>query len=672
MRPFTGLLLAGLLLGQPEPGTLLPDGWRLRPAGRETPLDTLPMAATATPDGRYLLVLHSGTNPASVAALATSDGSELSRITLPDAWLGLALDPKGTHVYAGGGAEAAVFELSLTAGRLAWSRTFPLVPRDRRTARDFAGDVAVSPDGRLLYVAELFQNTIAVLNPQTGMVVERFRTGRRPFRILFHPDGKSLFVTSWADGSLFHHEAESGRLIERLRLAAHPTDMIWAPPAPSEAGGEASLARIFVAASNTNSIQVVGVTDSKELRLLESVNLAFGARQPAGMTASALALDANRRRVFVACSGANALAVVDIRESLSRVVGYIAAGWYPVALRVLPQGTLVVLNARRTDRGGGSASWIAPLEEEQLFEHSVTVLDNTPYRDSLLEEEEAPEASPVAHVVYVLRQTGRGPNCEKLAREFALLERVYASGPGRLGGLYRALAGIAPHFLELYLPGCEAGRRAYACDGDDPAAVPPAGYLWTNAAAAGISLRNYGFFVVNRTRSAPDGTRIETVRDAILKPVTDLRYPGLGPDSSDAERAMAFLEDLRTWEKQGSLPRLLLVRLSGRDEPDDVALGRIIEGLSHSRFWPRMAIFVAALGLDGDGWALVASPYARRGFADPAPYSVASLLRTIQLFLGLRPMTHFDAAAPPLLSVFQGEPDTRPYTAVPGRSAPEP
>lgn len=669
MRALTSLLVAGFLLGQPEEATVLSDGWRIRPAGKQTALDTLPMAAVVTRDGRYLLVLHSGSNPASVVVLDTADGREVSRVTLPDAWLGLTLDPKGNRVYVGGGAAGAVFELSFANGRLALIRTFRLVPQEKLTPRDFAGDVAPSPDGRLLYVAEFFQNTIAVVNPQTGLVIERFRTGRRPFRILFHPDGKSLFVTGWADGSLFHHEAESGKLIERLRLAPHPTDMVWGPAVSSEAG-EPYAARIFVATTNTNSVQVVGVGASKELRLLESVNLAFGARQPAGMTPSALALSPDARRLFVACSGANAVAVVDITEPLSRVAGYLPAGWYPVALRTLPDGTLVVLNARGSGPGKtGSASWIAPFDEEQLLEHGASVLNNTPYRDSLLDESGAPDDSPVEHVVYILREAGSGPNREKLAKEFALLERLDTASSGPVQTFYRAIAGIAPHFLELYLPGCQAGRRTHACDGDDPAAVPPAGYLWTNAAAAGVSLRNYGLFVVNRPGPATDGIRVESVRDAALRPVTDLRYPGPGPGYADMERAQAFLEDLRAWEQRGSLPRLLLVRLSGGGDDGDLALGRIVEGLTRSRFWSKMAIFIGEMseaGADG-GQALVVSPYARRGFADPAPHSVASVLRTIELFLGLRPMTHFDAAASPLVSVFQGEPDMRPFRAVPTR-----
>ena len=73
----------------------------------------------------------------------------------------------------------------------------------------------------------LFHDAIHVINPQSGRVIEKFATGRRPYRILFHPDGKSYFVSSWADGSVYHHNADTGERLGLVRLGQHPTDMIW-------------------------------------------------------------------------------------------------------------------------------------------------------------------------------------------------------------------------------------------------------------------------------------------------------------------------------------------------------------------------------------------------------------------------------------------------------------
>ena len=88
-----------------------------------------------------------------------------------------------------------------------------LVPQAQRGDPDFIGDVALSPDGRLIYAANLYRDMVMVVNPQSGMVIGEYKTGRRPYRILFHPDGKSFFVTHWADGSLGQYDAADGSLM---------------------------------------------------------------------------------------------------------------------------------------------------------------------------------------------------------------------------------------------------------------------------------------------------------------------------------------------------------------------------------------------------------------------------------------------------------------------------
>jgi hypothetical protein len=157
-------------------------------------------------------------------------------------------------------------------------------------------------------------------------------------------------------------------------------------------------------------------------------------------------------------------------------------------------------------------------------------------------------------------------------------------------------------------------------------------------------------------------------------------------DYPDVDRAKIFIEDLREFEKTGVMPRLLLVRLgndhtfgtaAGRLTPislfadNDYALGMIVEAVSKSRFWPKTAIFVleddAQNGPDHvdshRSIAYIVSPYARRGAIDSTMYNTTSVLRTMELILGLRPMTHFDAGARPMSAAFQAKPDLGTYTA---------
>lgn len=632
----------------PTGGFLLESGWRIRPAGRQVALDTFPMAAALSPDGRYLLVLNAGYNPPSISVLDPAAARELGRVPVPDAWLGLAFSLKGDRVYAGGGSQAAVFEFSFSAGRLELARTFPVVPPEKRTPRDFIGDVALSPGGRLLYAADLYNDSIAVINPQSGRVIERFKTGRRPYRILFHPDGKSFFVSSWTDGAVLHHEAENGSLLARVRLGPHPTDMLWGPGVPPSEGGRPAMPRrLFVAAANTNTVYSIGVSETKELRLLESIDVSMTPRQPAGMTPSALALGPDSQRLFVVCSDANALAVTDVSPPRSHVLGFIPTGWYPTAARALPDGRLVVLNGRglRSSTDPGSAQFVDPFSDDVLKAYTATVLQNSPYRDEKLLDagtaKDSPvparpgDPSPIHHVVYIVQEANADldrltPNRHKLAREFVLLDSFYAnSGPGA-EGLQWSVAAIASDYVRKLAPASDARRgRLLDYEGQEPTAVPPAGYLWTNAAAAGLSVRKYG------------------------------DYPG-------SERAGVFLEDLARFEKSGEMPRLILIRL-GNGAGGDHALGLIVEALSRSRFWPRMAIFVLEFhSQNGDSHrspAFVISPFVRRHAVDRTMYNTSSMLRTIELILGLRPMTHFDAGARPMDSVFQPLPDLAPYAA---------
>ncbi|MBI2681142.1 MAG: hypothetical protein HYX25_09080, partial [Candidatus Solibacter usitatus] len=252
------------------------------------------------------------------------------------------------------------------------------------------------------------------------------------------------------------------------------------------------------------------------------------------------------------------------------------------------------------------------------------------------------------------------PNHYKLARQFVQFDNFYsADAPGW------SVAAIASDYAQKLWPNSSAGRRKFSdYEGQEPASLPAAGYLWTHAASARVSLRNYGFFVVNRAQPTDDGVQIDAVRDPTLRPVTNLRYRGFDPNYSDMERARVFLADLTTFEAAGQMPRLTLMRLgSSPIGENDAALGMIVEAVSRSRFWPQTAIFVLEENADHSP-AFVISPYTQRRVVDNTLYDTSSMLRTIELILGLRPMTQFDAGARPMLTAFQPAGNTAPYAAV--------
>ena len=347
---------------------------------------------------------------------------------------------------------------------------------------------------------------------------------------MLHPDGKSFFVTSWADGTVWQIEASSGSEINRLRLGPHATDMVLSLHKPEE-GGDTRY-RLFITAGNTNSVFAVGVDDSKQMKLLEAINIAMTPRHPAGMTPSGVALSKDETQLYVACSDANVAAVADISDSPSRVIGFIPTGWYPTAVRVLPSGNVVVLNGRglrsypnprgpgplglpagvtvgdpRQEYVGrmqtGTVSFIDPLTEEALEKYSRAAQSSLPIsrrrsRQCRRTAEQrnqfdAITPSPIEHVIYIVKENrtydqvlgkiGKGnsepslalfdensaPNHFKLAREFVLFDNYYVNADVSADGHNWTSAAIAPDYVQRMWPNSYAGRRkAYDYEGTEP------------------------------------------------------------------------------------------------------------------------------------------------------------------------------------------------------------
>ena len=465
-----------------------------------------PLSLATAPDGT-VVVLSGGAKP----SIGIVNGVELP---LEDAGLGLAFAPNGKNVYVGGGARGSVYEFSyMPPGTLKLVREM----KASESATPFIGDVVLSPDGRLIYAADLYANTIVVINPQSARVIDRFKTGRRPYRILFHPDGRSYFVSSWADAAVVQYSTINGEEIARLRLGPHPTGMAISAYKPTpEEGQEAApwRYRLFVAAANTNYVYVAGIGENKTMNLLDTINLSPTPLSPLGMTPSALVLSADQKALYVACSDADAVAVVNVSDVRGVVEGFIPTGAYPTALQA-----------------AGDRLWVASGRANTVAELAPTM------RPRPMTDESAAPAPPADRaIIYVIRDTAPEP-------------------------LMRAIAGIAPDFT------VKLGRRPNF-NLADPTNTPLAGYVWTNALAAGSTVRNYGVFLRN-------GQAI----DPALRPFTR-------PDVA------AFLEDLKQFETSGSIPRLILLQVA-----DDATFNTVKTAMAKSRFAEKTEIITGNLRL---------------------------------------------------------------------------
>ena len=335
---------------------------------------------------------------------------------------------------------------------------------------------------------------------------------------------------------------------------------------------------------------------------------------------------------------------------------------------------------------------------------------NSPYRDVQLDQPNP--LPPIQHVIYIVKENrtydqvlgdikeGNGdpslvlfgasvtPNQHKIAREFVLLDNFYVSADVSADGHNWSTAAIAPDYVQKMWPNQYGDRRkTYDFEEQDPAAQPPAGYLWSNAAMAGVSIRNFGYMVENKKQIAPTGSeQIDKIDDPVLAKVTNRNFRTFDLDYPDMERAKVFLAEFAEYEKAGTMPRLIFMRL-GNDHTEgtkagaltplsyaadnDLAVGTVVEAVSRSRFWPGTLICIleddAQNGPDHvdshRSTAYLISPYIKRHSVDSHMYNTTSMLRTMEYALGLRPMTHFDASAPPMTAAFQSQPDPTPYAA---------
>ncbi|HRK22793.1 MAG TPA: alkaline phosphatase family protein, partial [Fimbriimonadaceae bacterium] len=286
--------------------------------------------------------------------------------------------------------------------------------------------------------------------------------------------------------------------------------------------------------------------------------------------------------------------------------------------------------------------------------------------------------------------------------EFVLLDNFYTSGTNSADGHQWTSTAIANGYTEQNYA---ATIRSYPYDGGDPLAFSPEGFLWTAAMDRGISVQVYGEFVDKPVVRDPATWRAPTFKQlwdaykagedkyeiraetsqAALRKVLHPRFIGFPSIVSDQWRADQFLAEFRDWEKDGKMPEFLIFLFPndhtagtspGMPTPraavadNDLALGRVVEAISKSRFWKETLILVieddSQLGLDHvDGHRTVGyaiSPYTKRGAVVSEMYNHTSFIRTMGLVLGFPALTRFDRGATPLTACFTDKPDLRPYT----------
>ncbi len=714
----------------PAGKVLLPNGWTLSPAGTHTVLGDFPVAIAVNPVEPVLAILHAGYGTHEVMTVDAQSGKTLGRVTLNETFAGLVWSKDGKKLYVGGGFDDVIHRFDHAAGLLSnpFKYTYPKSDSPRvvaglaldsddslwvtnafsHTVAKFDADaklVLEKPTGKdsypygivldsernRLYVSLWNRAAVAVVDRKTGEVSAKWETQEHPNEMLLAPSGKRLYVANANRNTVSLFEAESGKAIETLNTAIDPKAPAGSMPSSLALTKDESM--LFVANAATNDIAVLNVKEVGETAPLGFI--------PTGWFPTSVRLSLDGKTLFVSNGkGTTSKANRDGPNPLARsegTRGYIAG---------LFQGTLARIN------------FPTPA---QMANYTKTVYQCSPLQTKAAETRpnghpipaKLGDASPIKYCIYVIKENrtydqvfgdlpqGNGekslclfpdevtPNHHALVQEFVLLDNFYVDGEVSADGHEWTMGAFATDYVERTWPLSYRGDRRvpYPSEGALEIARPAGGYLWDRAAAKGVSYRSYGEFIANgATPNDPSTTKV-----AALQGHFDPKFRGYDLNYPDVKRAARVLEEVAEFEKKGEMPQLTIVRLPndhtsgtapGRPTPtamvaeNDLALGQLVEGLSHSKFWPQMAIFVieddAQNGPDHvDAHrtvALAISPYIKRKTVDSTMYSTSSMLKTMELCLGLEPMSQFDAAARPMANAFTATPDLTPYKHRPART----
>ncbi len=691
---------------------------------------------------------------------------------------GLAFSPDGTRIYlsnVNGDIKAFAVAADDTISPL-FSMGLPQLKAFDRTNEIPAG-IAVSPDGRKIYVAGNLSNRVFELDAATGEILRTWDAGVAPFDVTLCKN--KIYVSNWGgrrpDADSLTGPAGEGTLVrvDDRSIAnegsvsvidlddTHQSEIITGQRSSAMA---LSPNKKFLVVANSGS-DTLSVIDTRADKIVETICARQNPADLFGAQPNALAFDKSGKELFVCNGTQNAVAVFRFHPDDSQLLGLIPVGWFPDAIAYdAVRKQLCVANiksiAGRTERARqgahgfgfntkqytGSLS-LAPVPSKRQLPQ-LTQIARDDMRYPLLERALLPpragqpavpvperigEPSVFSHVIYIIKENrtydqvlgdvseGNGdpalctfgervtPNEHKLVGDFCLLDNTYCCSILSADGHQWADTGIALDYVEREFAGWPrsypAGGAGIA--GKDALAYSPAGFIWNDALAHGRTVADFGEFSTAHVSWKNSGsTRVrflDAYRDFIhgsdaiayssepdieaMRSFVVTNTIGWDLSVPDVWRAAQFIKHLKHFEVADDLPNLMIIWLPndhtsgtspGSPTPEaqvadnDLAVGQVVDAVSHSKFWTNTCIF-AVEDDPQNGWdhvsgyrttAYVASPYTKRGAVVDTQYNQTSLLRTMELMLGLPPMNQMDATATPMFDCFTNTPDFTAFDAV--------
>ncbi len=730
--PLYGLLAGGAVLALAAPISVvaarhpgwdadhtrftLPNGWRVTPTGRSTTLPgDMPGNIVVLEGGKRALVNTCGFHDHSLNLIDLENGRIVESVPFKKSWIGLA--QRGDEVLVSGGQGGGMTRVALDG-----LKKLEDVPLPGPQGKDrFVSSIVVGTEGT--YALNIQTDEIFLLDGKDALKAHA-KTEYRPYAAALSPDGTTLAVSEWGNRAVAFFDAKTLAPRGRITVGAHPTALLYASDGrlfvanagsttvsvltggkvtqtievgidPGRRIGATPLAlalhggRLYVADAGENAVAVVDVSRAGRSKVLGFV--------PTERYPSAVAVTPDGKRLLVATAkgfyGPNAGAKADL-------TGKTRGADYHVPFKYVGEqltGRLTAVDLPDEKSLGRMTSLVranlppgeaaVPVDRKAIergafrnIKHVVYVIKENRTYDQVLGDIPEGDGDP-SLVIFGERVT---PNIHKIVGQFTLLDNLYTDGEVSQVGHQWTDAAYANDYEEKQTFLSYGGHGEV--ESDKRMSSSPGDYLWTAARKKGLWARVYGEYVdIQEEHSSLESEEVKKDPEKYGYSASFERIFARG--GRDVEKVDDFLREMHEGEKTGKWPALMVMALpedhtrgfsAGALSPtamvgdNDLAVGRLIDAISHSAFWKDTAVFViqddAQDGPDHvdshrtEGF--VVSPYIRRGAVDHTMYSTASMLRTMETILGLPPMTEYDAHATPMHAAFTTKPDFSPFGSV--------
>ncbi|WP_143308068.1 bifunctional YncE family protein/alkaline phosphatase family protein [Chitinophaga vietnamensis] len=712
---------------------LLPNGWSLTPVGHSLQLGDLPLNVAVSPSEKLLAVTNNGQSKHTIQLLDASKESILDEVNIPKAWLGLAFSKDEKSLYASGANDNVIWRYDISDRKLLLKDSIRLGlgwPKEKICPTGMAIDYSRNR----LYVVTKENNSLYVIDLSNNSIIKRIPLEAEAYTCLLAKDNSRLYISLWGGDAVAVYDIAGDNIVGKINVGSHPNEMILSKNGKYLYVANANENSVSII--NTAKQQVIETLQTAlypDAPAGSTTNgLALSANNERLYIANA---DNNCLAVFdvktPGKSRSEGFIPVGWYPTCVRVIGkkvFVANGKGFTSM-ANPEGPNPV--SRKDASGSHEANtrkdkpvqYIAGLfkgtlsifkepGEALLGKYSRLVYENTPYtkeKEKQAAGEEgnpipraAGQSSPIKYVFYIIKENrtydqvlgdikeGNGdsslcifpdrvtPNLHQLARDYVLLDNFYVDAEVSADGHNWSMAAYATDYVEKTWPTSYGGRGGtYDYEGSRKVAYPKKGFIWDYCQRAGVSYRTYGEFA-GKTKA-----NLKSLENNFCK-----GYPDFDLNIQDIYRQGVWQHDFDSLLAADAVPHFNTIRLGndhtsgmrkGAYSPyaavadNDLAVGRLVEYLSHSRIWKESAIFIleddAQNGPDHvdahRSTAYVISPYIKRKSVNHNMYSTSGMLRTMELILGLPPMSQYDAAATPMWELFSATPDLTPYAARP-------